>query len=205
MFLERRFFMLMPADLQDVFDKNNGILQTSTAEQAGLSRAILAKYANSGLIERISHGVYIPAGEIDDEIYSMQLRAKKLIFSHETALFLHGLSDRTPFRHSVTVPSGYKPSSVIKAVSKVFYIKPELFELGKTTAQTTMNHLVFTYDIERTICDVVRSRNKMDHQIVNDALKRYTSLKTADFNKLYSYASQLGINNVLQKYLEVLL
>lgn len=197
--------MEISKELQRLFDENDGILQTSTAAQAGISRSLLSKYANSGLIERVSHGVYIPASEIADEMYSMQLRAKKIVFSHETSLFFHNLTDRTPFKHSITVPSGYKPSDVIKEVSKIYYIKPDLIKLGQTTVKTNMNHLVHAYDVERTICDVIRSRNKMDTQIVNDALRRYTSLKTADYNKLYQYASQLGIENVVQKYLEVLL
>lgn len=138
-------------------------------------------------------------------MYSMQLRAKKIIYSHETALFLHNLTDRNPFKHSITVPSGYKASDAIKSISKIYYIKPDLIKLGQTTVLTNMNHLVYTYDVERTICDVVRSRGKMDIQIVNDALRRYTALKTADYNKLYYYASQLNIENVLQKYMAVLL
>lgn len=197
--------MEIPADLQRLFDENSGVLQTYIAEQAGFSRSILSKYAKNGLIERISHGVYTPVYEIADEMYSMQLRARKIIFSHETALFFHNLTDRTPFRHSITVPSGYKPSEAIKEVCKIYYIKTDLIEIGQTTVQNNMKHLVKAYNVERTICDVIRSRNKMDTQIVNDALKRYTSLKTADYNRLYQYASQLGIQNVVQKYLEVLL
>jgi predicted transcriptional regulator of viral defense system len=197
--------MEIPADLQRLFDENSGILQTCIAEQAGFSRSVLSKYSKNGLIERISHGVYTSANEIADEMYSMQLRARKIIFSHETALFFHNLTDRTPFRHSITVPSGYKPSEAIKGVCKIYYIKTDLIEIGQTSVKTNMKHLVKAYDVERTICDVIRSRNKMDTQIVNDALKRYTSLKTADYNRLYQYASQLGIQNVVQKYLEVLL
>lgn len=197
--------MEISTKLQHLFDENGGILQTSIATKAGISRSLLSKYAASGLIERVSHGVYIPSSEIADEMYSMQLRAKKIIFSHETALFFHNLTDRTPFKHSITVPSSYKPSDAIKEVSKIYYIKYDLIKLGQTTTKTNMNHFVHTYDVERTICDVIRSRNRIDTQIVNDALRRYTLLKTADYNKLYQYASKLGIENVLQKYLEVLI
>ncbi len=61
------------------------------------------------------------------------------------------------------------------------------------------------YDIERSICDVVRSRNKMDTQIVIDALKRYVLLKSVDMNKLHAYAMRFSVYKILQQYLDVLL
>jgi hypothetical protein len=73
---------------------------------------------------------------MQDELLSISKRSAQIIFSHETALFLHGISDRTPFEHTITVPSNYTPSAVTKAACKIYYIKPELFELGKTLLKT---------------------------------------------------------------------
>jgi predicted transcriptional regulator of viral defense system len=73
---------------------------------------------------------------MQDELLSISKRSENIIFSHETALYLHGISDRTPFEHTVTAPSGCIPSAAIRTECKVYYIKPELFELGKTTLRT---------------------------------------------------------------------
>ena len=69
--------------------------------------------------------------DMQDELLAISNRSKKVIFSHETALYLHGISDRTPFEHTITAPSGCIPSAAIKSECKVYYIKPDLFELGK--------------------------------------------------------------------------
>jgi len=116
--------------------KNNGIIETKTAEQYNISRAMLSKFCQEGKIHRIARGQYILPDKTHDELLSFSKRSSQLIFSHETALFLHGLSNRTPFIHSVTAPSNSLPSASIKANCKVYYIKPELLKLGKTELKT---------------------------------------------------------------------
>ena len=71
----------------------------------GFSRALLTKYVKEGLLERGRQGVYILPGCVHDDMYTLMLRSEKIVFSHDTALFLNGLSERTPFEHSVTIPS----------------------------------------------------------------------------------------------------
>jgi predicted transcriptional regulator of viral defense system len=197
--------MNIPAELNALIKKNNGVIFTSEAEQAGVNRVVLSKLTALGELERIAHGIYVLAGSMDDEMFSLQKRAKKIVFSHETALFLHGLSDRTPFRHSITVPSSYKPSKRLSEACKIYYIKQDFASIGLTTTKTNMGNKIMVYDMERTICDVIRSRNKMDSQIVLDALKRYASLETADMNKLYNDAKIFRVDKILQQYMEVLL
>jgi len=188
-----------------LLDQENGVLLTSTATKAGLPRHKLAKLVADGVLERTVRGVYTEAGGMDDELFSLQQRAKKIVYSHETALFLLGLSDRTPFRYSVTVPSSYKPSQPLKESCKVYYIKPELIDLGKTQLPSGMGHSIVVYDVERTICDALRSRNKMDSQVVTDALKRYAARSDINLNRLGDYAKNFGVYKLLRQYLEVLL
>ena len=115
------------------------------------------------------------------------------------------ISDRTPFEHTVTAPSGCIPSAAIKAECKVYYIKPELFELGKTILQTPAGNPVPCYDLERTICDVIRSRNKIGTETFLSALKQYAVSPKKDLNRLDEYARQMRVSGVLRQYLEVLL
>ena len=104
----------------------------------------------------------------------------------------------------VTVPSKYN-SRLLKAANYKFsYIKEELYELGKATIKTPYGNKVFCYDIERTICDIIRDKNKIEKYQFVDALKRYTSLKVKDIAKLYKYAERFGIKDEVKKYIEVL-
>lgn len=184
---------------------NGGIIETKIAAQHGISKAMLYKLCKEDRIHRIVKGQYILPDDIQDELLSISKRSENIIFSHETALYLHGISDRTPFEHTVTAPSGCIPSAAIKSECKVYYIKPELFELGKTELKTPSGNFVPCYDLERTVCDVIRSRNKLGTETFLSALKLYAASPKKDLNKLSSYAKKLRVSNVLRQYLEVLL
>ncbi len=193
------------ARLQNLAAKNGGIIVTKAASDAGFSRQALAKLCIDGVLQRVARGQYILADEIQDELLSIAKRSTNLIFSHETALFLHRISDRTPFEHSVTAPSNRVPSKALLEECKVYYIKPELFELGRTSLPTPAGNPVAVYDLERTICDIARSRNKIGTETYLAALKAYASSPKKDLNRLNDYAKQLRIAGVVRKYLEVLL
>lgn len=191
--------------LEKLIYENNGTVLTSDLERLNIPRVYLSKLISIGKIERVSRGVYVAVGEIEDEMYYMQIKYRKLVYSHETALFIHGLTDRTPFEYAVTVPSGYKAPQNVSDNNKIYYIKKELHELGSITAKTSFGNEIKVYDVERTICDILRSRERIDIQIVNEALKRYVKLKNADFSRLSEYAKEFRVDKILKKYMEVLL
>jgi len=191
--------------VQQLLSSGNGMLTASQAVAAGLHRQQLADFVKNGILERAERGIYISPGGLDDALFWMQQRAKKIVYSHETALFLHRMTDRTPIRYSVTVPSSYKASAALKKSSKIYYIKQDLFDSGKTEKPSGMGHTVIIYDLERTLCDVIRSRNKMDRQVVIEALKNYARSKEKDLHRLYRYAENFGVEKILHQYLEVLL
>ena len=65
-----------------------------------------------GKLERIAHGIYITPDVWKDKMLICQLRKSKMVYSHETALFLHDLTDRDPVAYCVTVPTGYNTSKL---------------------------------------------------------------------------------------------
>lgn len=192
-------------ELAAIASEHGGIIEAKVAAQRGISKAMLYKLCKEDKIHRIVKGQYILPDDMQDELLSIGKRSDKIIFSHETALFLHGISDRTPFEHTVTAPSGCIPSAAIKSKCKVYYIKPELFDLGRTMLKTPMGNKVQAYDLERTICDVIRSRNKLGTETFLAALKMYAASPKKNLNKLNTYAKQMRVEKVLRGYLEVLL
>ena len=191
--------------LNQLSTENGGIITTQKATEHGISRSILSKLCNQGKIERIKQGQYIIPGEMEDELLSISLRSVRLIFSHETALFLHGLSDRMPFVHSATAPSNSVPPLSLRDDIKFYYIKPTLFEMGKEIIKTPAGNDVNCYDIDRTICDALRSRNRIGSETFMFALKAYTESNKKNLNHLQQYAKALNISGLVYRYMEVLL
>ncbi len=191
--------------LEKLIQKQHGTVLSADLDLYEIPRTYLQMMVADGKLERVDRGIYVSTDAIEDEMYSMQTKYPKLIYSHETALYLHGLSDRTPFEYSASVPSGYKVVGSMAERFKIYYIKKELHELGVETVQSSHGNPIKTYNIERTICDLIRSRNRIDVQILNEALKRFVKLKSADLSMLMDYAKKLRIDAVLKNYLEVLL
>lgn len=185
--------------------QNNNMITTAQVVALGFSRALLSKYVKAGVLERGRHGVYILPDSVHDDMYTMMLRSDKIIFSHDTALFLNGLSERTPFEHSVTIPSNSVLSETLSEECNCYYIKPELYDLGIVKRKTTFGNEVRCYDAERTICDLLRSRNRMDDETVISAIKNYAAYKDKDLNRLAVYAEKFRVSKILKQYMEVLL
>ena len=183
---------------------NNGVLTTADAVRAGVSRAVLSRLAQKGTIERIAYGRYVLPDVLPDELFITQQRSAKIIYSHETALFLHDLAERTPIQLSLTIPSNYKLSPALAAGCKVYYIKPDLYNLGKSLLSSKAGHEVVTYDAERTICDIIRSRSRIDNQAFAAALRNYAARKNQNWNRLSQYAEVFHITKLLRQYLGVL-
>ena len=192
-------------ELIAIAQEYGGIIETKIAVAHGISKAMLYKLCKENKIHRVAQGQYILPDDMQDELLSISKRSNQIIFSHETALFLHGISDRTPFEHTITVPSDYTVSTSIRNECKIYYIKPELFTLGRATMTTPAGNEVPVYDLERTICDIIRSRNKVGTETFLSALKLYAANPKKDLNKLHFYAKKMRVANVLRQYLEVLL
>lgn len=197
--------MALPDNLQLVLTQNGGIITTAQANGVGISNERLRLLVKSGELERFSYGIYISPDEFVDNMYAAQLRRPKMIYSHETALFLHDLTDRDPISYTVTVPAGYNATRLRKDGIRVFTIKRELHKIGITQLSTIFGHEVTVYDLERTICDCLRSRNQMDISIVTDAIKRYTRRKDKNLNTLMQMAETFNVAKPLRSYMEVLL
>ena len=185
--------------------KNNNVITTSQVLQLGYSKALLTKYVKAGLLERSRHGIYSLPDAVNDDMYVLMLRSSKIIFSHDTALFLNGLSERTPFRHTITIPSDSALPASIKGECNCFYIKPELHRLGMIEKKTTFGNNVRCYNMERTICDFLRSRNRCDEETLISAVKNYAVSKDKNLSVLSEYAKRLRVEKSLKHYLEVLL
>ena len=191
--------------LKSMTEKYHGVLRTSDVVDAKISMKSLAQYVKESGLEKFSQGIYCDPGTWTDTMFLLQLRCPRTVFSHETALFLHDLTDREPLSYTVTARTGYNPSHLTKVGIKVYTIKDELFETGLTVADTPFGNTVNVYNMERTICDVIRSRNTIEAQMLQEAMKQYVRKKEKNIHQLMEYAELFHVDRIISRYLEVLL
>jgi hypothetical protein len=59
--------------------------------------------------------------------------------------------------------------------------------------------------MERTICDLIRSRRDIEIQTFQTAMKLYSRRQDKNLRTLMQYASLFRVEKILRQYLEVLL
>ena len=146
--------------LDTALEKNNGILRTSEVVEMGISKPVFYDYVKSKDLKQAAHGIYVSDENWTDTLYLLHLRYSQLVFSHETALFFHDLTDREPFSYSATVKRGYNISSLKGEGISVYTVKKEMHGIGVSFMKTPFGHSVPVYDMERTICDLIRNLSK---------------------------------------------
>jgi predicted transcriptional regulator of viral defense system len=184
---------------------DNGILEriiyANKLQEYNMNKHILKQLLDNGILERIMHGVYASPQKDVNEFWMMSERYKNGIFSHNTALYLYGMTDRTPIKLDMTFPSNNR---VNNEYLNVHYIKKENHKLGATKLKLEDETEINIYNIERTICDIIRDRNKIDPQIFNNAMNEYIKRKDKNLVLLYEYAKEFKIEKILARYMEVL-
>lgn len=191
--------------LDQVIEKCDGVITFAQAAEAGVPKDAFYRYIKEKRLEKQGRGIYLSNDAILDEFALLQARFPKAIFSHDAALFLHGMSEREPIPLSVSVKSGYNSPALKEQGVRIYYVKPEWHGMGVCNVKTPDGNLVRAYDKERTICDVIRRRANADVTEFNYALKSYISSKDKDLARLSEYARAMNMESRVWDVMGVLL
>ena len=185
--------------IQELMKKNNGYITSKELDMFDIHRMYLSIMQEKGMIEKVSPGIYIDSNKIEDSYYVFGLSMPNVIYSHMTALYFHGLSIKAPNDiYDITVKRNY--NSVHLKKHNVFYVDNDNYELGLTEVETPMGNKVKAYDMERCICDIIRSKNRMDSELIKHSVREYIKRKDKDIVKLSSYAGKLGVKENVMNY-----
>lgn len=183
----------------------SGMLITSDVVREGISKAQLYDFVRENGFEQVYRGVYASPDTWADENYIISLRCPNAVFSHDEALYYHGLIDREPSQPTITIYTGYGTGRLVRDGINVYTVKKDLLNIGKTTITNSFGHEISMYDQERTICDLVRNRSQFEIQDYQTALKTYIARKDKKLNQLMKYAKLFHVDTKIREYMEVML
>ncbi|WP_319467099.1 type IV toxin-antitoxin system AbiEi family antitoxin domain-containing protein [uncultured Trichococcus sp.] len=186
--------------------ESKGIIQTKDLTERGIHPEQFQRYLKkSGKIEKVAHGMYVNVDEFTDEFQLLQTRFKRGVFSYETALFLHDLTDVPPFDYHMTFPQGYNNKHLAEAGVIPSYAVANRYDLGVITLESPSGSPIRVYDVEKTLCDMFMPSHKADKDVQLTALRRYMKRKDKNFSRLMQYAKILQVDKILRPYVEALL
>lgn len=191
--------------LSNLVELRNGYLSITEAQGLEISRTYIQEYISANRFERVARGLYKSPDVWTDYLYIIALKNEKAVYSFDTALMLNGLTEREPSEIFVTVSRAYNASHLRSSGIVVNHVRDEWVDLGRTTAKTTYGNEVSVYDMERTICDILRVKDKKDPQMFAYAIKEYAKSANKNLPRLMKYAKEFGVEAGLRQYMEVLL
>ncbi len=197
-------YMTKTALLEQLIEENHGYLLTSLAEKSRISRTSVMKYVREHDMEKVAQGIYITDDVWLDELYILQIRNPSVIYSGETALYLHGLIDREYTEICITVPNGYNATRLKAANVQAKYVPKEIHDMGACSVLSSSGNMVRAYNKERCICELIKDRKKYEVQNFQTAVKDYMAGKEKNLSRLMEYAEKLRIRDEVMKYVEVL-
>lgn len=195
----------MTEELLEIANKMNGYVTTDEVGKNGIPRRKLSEAVDHGVLIKLDRGLYALPDTWEDPLFIAQHRFSRGRFSDDTALYLLGCTDRVPFSLSMTFPRGYNASHAREAGIICRSCADEVLGLGAISLRTQHGNLVNSYDLERTLCDMVRGQQVIDIQVVVPAMKAYVKSEQCNPAKLMRYARALGVAQKVRNYLEVLL
>ncbi len=189
--------------IQKLMDRNNGYITAKELEYFGISRNYLSIMTKKNMIEKVAKGIYIDSAKIEDVYYVLSISIPKIIYSHMTALYFHNLSIKAPdSSFDITVTKKYNNPKLKK--HNVFYVDDKFYDIGITEVTTPQGNKVRVYDVERCICDIIRSKKRMDIEHVKYAIKEYLKKNDSDLIKLSKYADMFGIKEEVMDFVSMM-
>lgn len=179
--------------IKQIMYTNNGMLSTRMIEPLNINRQYLSVMEKNNDIEKISRGIYLLPNAFEDSYYLFQQKYKKAIFSHMNALYFYGMTEEFPYNYTVTVPQNYHVDTVNEKCN-VFYVSDDIYEMGVVEIETPNGNKVRVYDKERCICDIIRSKGRMDYEQVKKTIKQYIQSEEKNIGKLSEYSKKMGIS-----------
>ena len=189
--------------IERIFKNNGGFITRENVDSANIPSWFLSDFVKKNSLNKIAPGFYADDSYIADEYFILQRRYPKYIFSGISALYLLGLTDRIPTDIEVVAPQGYNPTRKrIDSLTIHRLSNMDIYKFGTKETKTIFGNIVRTYDEERTICDLIKNRNKYDSELFIKAIRSYIK-KINNQSKLFKYARILGVENKVFEVMEV--
>jgi predicted transcriptional regulator of viral defense system len=167
------------------------------SEYMRLNRAV-----QRGDLMRIRHGVYATPEALLDTMIDVERIVPGGVVCMHSAWRHYGLTTMVPPAFCIAIANKRKVVMPKMLPITLYYWKPENLEFG-VKPETISGHEVRITDMERSVCDAVKYRNKIGLDICAEVIRNYLKKRERNLSLLTEYARKLRVANILNTYLEI--
>ena len=192
--------------IEKIINLNKGYITRKDINENGIPSFFLYDYVKKNKLIKYGTGFYARNDWIKDDYFIFQYLYPKYIFSLYSAVYIHGLGDYNPPFLEVTGPKNYRPFPLPKngIIVHTDTLK-ETYFIGITEVETIFGNKIKVYDIDKTVCDFIKKRKKIDSESFVKFINRYKKRIDKNVNNLMKYAKIMGIEDEAFSLMEVLL
>jgi predicted transcriptional regulator of viral defense system len=190
--------------IENLFMEHEGVVPTGTLMKNGINHYQINQLLKENVILKLKHGVYKWKNEDENEWADLTHLVPYGVLCTLTTALYYELTTFVSSDYHIAIPKKAKIILPNYPPIKLYYWEATAFNLGVTESdiqQTTIK----MYDIEKTVCDIIRFRNKIGTDIAKEVLKNYLKRPDRNIAKLNEYAKKLNISTVLSNFLTILL
>ena len=188
----------------EIINSNRSIITSKDANKKGISRTILSKMVKDKVIERIDYGIYATNKFIYDELFIFQIKHPNTVFSFNTALYLLNKTEKTPEKIDITTTRN-NSLGYCKNIANIHRVNNEVINIGKIKVLTNTCKEVYSYNIERTIVDIISNRNSMEIELANKIIRKCIKDKDFNVNNMFQYAKKMKVYDKVKSYMEAII
>lgn len=191
----------------ELFRQHKGVLRTSQALRLGIHPRTLYAMRDSGLLKRLSRGLYRLA-ELspfsNPDLTIVALKIPEGVICLISALAFHELTTEIPRSVDVAVQKGSQRPRLEHPPLRVFWFSGLAWSGGVET-HTIDEIPIRIYNPAKSVADIFKFRRKLGLDVALESLKQYCQTKNFDVNELLYYADICRVSEVIKPYLEALL
>lgn len=197
--------MLTANQLKIFLEMHHGMITIQQALGIGINYKALNRLVFNRKLERVNQSVYIDPLIFKDAFVLAQLRFPKGIFCCKTALYLYDMLQKAPDKLEMTFPHNYNAEKLASFHIHAYRQVNALYTLGINSVKTSSGNLVYAYNIERTLCDIIRPPHIAQVELVAYSVQKYIKQRNSNIKLLMYYAKVLHVQEKIRTFMEAML
>lgn len=182
---------------------NGGFISSADAKKASLYNQLLYE-TRTGRIVRVRRGVYAINDGLAKQMIDVEMLVPGGVLCLYSAWSFHELTTQIPQAYNIAVERSRRITLPDFPPIELSFMSQKAYELG-VKEFVVDGFKVKIYDLEKSVCDAIKYRNKIGLDVSSEIFKSYLSRKDKDITLLYEYASQLRVEKKIDELIKFML
>lgn len=189
--------------ITEYINDKGGFISSAEAKKASLYDQLLYG-TKTGRIIRLRNGVYALNNGLSKQMIDVETLVPGGVLCLYSAWSYHELTTQIPQAYYIAVERTRRITLPTFPPIELSFMTQKTYELGVMEGVID-GFNVKVYDLEKSVCDAVKYRNKIGLDVSSEIFKNYLSRKERDITRLYEYASQLRVSKKIDELIKFML